>query len=59
MSIHASTRAMFEHVMLRMVEKIQCGEDHTKLLTTLLDCYNNASADCEKLLAKVNELKGR
>ncbi len=56
MSIYASTRAMYEVLMYQMIDKIQNGEDYKKDLTVLLNCYNNASADCEKMLTKIQEL---
>lgn len=57
MSIYASTRAMYEILMHQMIYKVKNGENYEKDLTTLLDYYNDASASCERLLAKTQELR--
>lgn len=56
MSIYASTRSLYETLMYQMIDKVQNGEEYKKDLTALLNCYNNASADCERMLAKIQEL---
>lgn len=57
MSIYASTRALFEVLMYRMIDKIKSGQDYEKELTTLIGCYNDASETCESLLERLQKIE--
>lgn len=55
--IYGSTRSLFENLMFRMIEKIQMGESHSADQKALLEAYNSASEDSQRLVGRLRRLE--
>ena len=57
--VYGSTRACFEHILFRMMEKAAEGDKKSALeyRAILLESYNSVSNDVQKLVGRVRRLE--
>ena len=54
--VYASTRAMFEHLLILTIDETDMEKRQAKV-ATLVETYNNASEGCQRLMGKIRRLE--